>query len=132
MGFRQAAVNIVRRTNKLTINRLTLKLAGGSLSPFSIVRHTGRRTGKPYSTPVIVEPLGEGLVIAFTYGPEVDWYRNILAAGSCVIRRSGRDYACFHPELIDGNSALPAFPFFLRTILQIVGTSKFLKLDIRT
>jgi deazaflavin-dependent oxidoreductase (nitroreductase family) len=131
MGFRQAVVNRIRLLNKFSINRVTVKLAGGPLSPFSLVRHTGRRTGKPYSTPVIVEPLGDGLVIAFTYGPEVDWYRNILAAGECAVLRRGREYACIRPQLLEGNSALPAFPLLLRTILRIVGTSQFLKLDIR-
>jgi deazaflavin-dependent oxidoreductase (nitroreductase family) len=131
MGFRQAATYLIRRVNKYTINRVTLNLAGTPLSPFSVVRHTGRRTGKAYSTPVIVEPLGDGLVIAFTYGPEVDWYRNILASGSCTVGRRGREYACIHPQLLDGNSALPAFPLFLRTILGIVGTSQFLKLEVR-
>jgi deazaflavin-dependent oxidoreductase (nitroreductase family) len=131
MGIRQAFVNRIRFLNKYTINRVMLKVAGAPLSPFSIVRHTGRRTGKPYSTPVIVEPFGDGLVIAFTYGPEVDWYRNILAGGSCAIRRRGMEYACVRPQLIDGKTALPAFPILLRTALRFVGTSQFLKLDIR-
>jgi deazaflavin-dependent oxidoreductase (nitroreductase family) len=131
MGIRRAAVDQIRRINKYTINRMTVKIAGAPRSPFSIVRHTGRRTGKPYATPVIVEPLGDGLVVAFTYGPEVDWYRNILASGFCSVRRHGREFICIHPELIDGKDALPAFPFFLRSVLRIIGASKFLKLEIR-
>ncbi len=124
-------MNAVRKINKYSVNRISVKIAGAAHSPISLIRHTGRRTGKPYATPVIVEPLGDGLVIAFTYGPEVDWYRNILASGSCIIRRGGVEYACAAPRLIDGPSALPAFPFFLRSILRIIGTSQFLKLEIR-
>jgi deazaflavin-dependent oxidoreductase (nitroreductase family) len=131
VGFRQAAIDRIRLVNKYAINRLTMKIAGGSHSPFSVVRHTGRRTGRHYATPVIVEPLGDGLVIAFTYGPEVDWYRNIIAGGECAIRRRGREYACVRPELVDGTTALPAFPFLLRSILRIIGTSQFLKLTVR-
>jgi deazaflavin-dependent oxidoreductase (nitroreductase family) len=131
MGIRQAAINCIRLINKYAVNRVTLKMAGGVHSPFSIVRHTGRRTGRAYATPVIAEPLGDGLVIAFTYGPEVDWYRNILAGGSCAVRRKGGEYDLANPELIDGKAALPAFPIALRTILRMVGTSQFLKLEFR-
>jgi deazaflavin-dependent oxidoreductase (nitroreductase family) len=131
MGWRQTAVNVIRKINKYSINRVMVKIAGVPHSPISIVRHTGRRTGRAYATPVIAEPLGGGLVIAFTYGPEVDWYRNILARGSCVIRRGGVEYPCADLKLIDGKAALPAFPFFLRSILRIAGTSKFLRLEVR-
>jgi deazaflavin-dependent oxidoreductase (nitroreductase family) len=131
MGIRQMISHRMRFINKYTINRITLKIAGAPHSPFSVVRHTGRRTGKRYATPVIVEPIEGGLVIAFTYGPEVDWYRNILAGGSCTIRRHGRESSMVNPELIDGKAALPAFPFVLRTILRMVGTRQFLKLEFR-
>jgi hypothetical protein len=33
----------------------------------------------------MVEPTTDGVVIALTYGPEVDWYRNVLAAGHCEL-----------------------------------------------
>jgi deazaflavin-dependent oxidoreductase (nitroreductase family) len=131
MGFRQTAVDAIRKMNKYSINRVMVNIAGVPHSPISLIRHTGRRTGKLYATPVIVEPLGDGLVIAFTYGPEVDWYRNILAGGSCIVRRGGVEYACAAPKLIDGESALPAFPFLLRSILRLIGTSQFLSLEVR-
>ena len=59
-------------------NPLTRKIARGSFGPFAIVRHIGRRSGKPYETPIIVQPYEDGFVFELTYGPDVDW--------SCAVR----------------------------------------------
>ena len=77
---------------KHTLNRATGAVARSSFGPFSIVRHTGRRSGKTYETPIIVQPVDGGFVIALTYGPDVDWYKNVLAANSCDILRHRRWY----------------------------------------
>jgi hypothetical protein len=42
-----------------------------------------------YETPIFVEPFDRGFVIELTYGPQVDWYKNVLAAGGCTQVRSG-------------------------------------------
>ncbi|MDQ2904920.1 MAG: nitroreductase family deazaflavin-dependent oxidoreductase [Chloroflexota bacterium] len=82
------------------------------------MRHVGRRSGKPYETTIMVWPLGEGFVIALTYGPEVDWYRNVLAAEGCTVFWHRRVYTLGKPEPIDAKTALPAFPAFFRLILR--------------
>src|SRR5258706_7565855 len=66
---------------KHTLNPVTRRLAGTSFGPFASVQHVGRRSGKPYATPIIVSPAADGLVIELTYGPAVDWHQNLLAAG---------------------------------------------------
>jgi deazaflavin-dependent oxidoreductase (nitroreductase family) len=49
----------------------------------------GRRTGKPYSTPVtLVEENGERWLVA-PYG-EVSWVKNARAAGKVTLRRGSR------------------------------------------
>jgi hypothetical protein len=63
-----------------TLNPLARQLARSSLGPFSIIRHVGRRSGKRYETPIIVAPRADGFVIELTYGPEVDWHKNIVLA----------------------------------------------------
>ena len=70
----------IRIFNKYVTNRLLRVFANLSLGPFAILRHVGRRSGKPYETVIWVWPLEEGFVIALTYGPKVDWYRNLQAA----------------------------------------------------
>jgi deazaflavin-dependent oxidoreductase (nitroreductase family) len=118
----------VIRFNKHILNKLTLKWAQSSWGPFAVIYHVGRRSGKQYETPIIVQPIAEGFVLALTYGPEVDWYRNIVAAGKCRIRRHGKDYAIDKIESMDTDAGLRAFPWIARTILGRVGAEDFVKL----
>src|SRR6266536_5748462 len=71
--------NRIRFFNKYVTNRLLRGFAKLSHGPFAIIRHVGRRSGKPYETVIWAWQLGEGFVIALTYGPEVDWYRKTRA-----------------------------------------------------
>src|SRR5258708_27820406 len=77
--------NRIRIFNKYVTNRLLRGFANLSLSPFAIIRHVGRRSGKPYETVIWVWPLEEGFVISLTYGSEVDWTLNSLAAGGSTV-----------------------------------------------
>jgi deazaflavin-dependent oxidoreductase (nitroreductase family) len=120
--------NRMRSFNKHFLNRITRAFASFSRGPFAVIRHVGRRSGKPYETTIIVEPIGDSIVIALTYGPEVDWYRNILAVGHGTLLLHGRIYAIEKPESIDGKTALPAFPRVLRPILKMLGTQDFVSM----
>src|SRR5215510_1568064 len=86
---------------KYTLNPLTRRLARSSFGPFSIVRHVGRRSGKRYETPIIVAPLKDGFVIELTYGPDVDWHKNILVAGGCTLLWHGKEYVINKIEPLD-------------------------------
>ena len=66
-----------------SLNRLTRRLARRGVGPFSLVRNVGRKSGTVYETPVILARVPEGFVAELTYGPDVQWYRNIVAAGRC-------------------------------------------------
>jgi deazaflavin-dependent oxidoreductase (nitroreductase family) len=120
--------NRIRFFNKRVTNRLTMTFAGASHSPISIVGHVGRRSRKTYETPVVVEPVPDGFVFALTYGPDVDWYRNVLAAGHCTLVWHGQKYALEKPAPIDAKAALPAFPLVFRSMLRLIGTQHFLRM----
>ena len=85
-------------------------LAGKRWNPiFSVVRHTGRRSGTTFETPVAARRVGDGFVLALAFGSGAHWYRNLLAAGGGVIRWRGVDYAVGAPRPIDVDAALAAF-----------------------
>jgi deazaflavin-dependent oxidoreductase (nitroreductase family) len=67
---------------------------------YSIVKHTGRRSGREYQNPVIAYPLGDGFVISVLYGLESNWVRNVMAAHRLTVRTKGRDFALENPEII--------------------------------
>ncbi len=110
--------NRIRYFNKHVTNRILRRFASSSRGPFAVIYHVGRRSGKPYETTIMVWPLGDGFVIALTYGESVDWYRNILAAGLGTLLWHGSVYAVGKPEPIDVETALPAFPLAFRPILR--------------
>ena len=115
----------VRVINKYVTNRLLRGFTNLSRGPFALMRHVGRRSGKTYETVIWVWPLGDHFVIALTYGPAVDWYRNMLAAGGGTMVWHKRVYRLGKPEPIDANTALPAFPAAFRPIFRRAGMQDF-------
>jgi deazaflavin-dependent oxidoreductase (nitroreductase family) len=112
-------------TLKHTLNPLTRRMAKSHFGPFALVQHVGRRSGKPYETPIIVAPVADGFVIELTYGPGVDWYKNVRAAGGCVLVRHGRAYTIERLEPLDTAAGLAAFPRPQRTILRLLRRRHF-------
>lgn len=125
MKNRQSFLNRMRFLNKKIFNRVTLKFAGSSHSPISIIRHVGRRSGTPYATPVIVIPFSDKFIFTLPYGREVDWYRNVKAAGRGTVVWHGKEYLVEDPEPLVVRTGLPGLPLALRLILPIVGTHLF-------
>ena len=125
MKNRQSFLNRMRFLNKKIFNRVTLTFAGSSHSPISIIRHVGRRSGLLYATPVVVIPFGDKFIFALPYGSEVDWYRNIQAAGRGTVIWHGKEYLVEDPEPLVVRKGLPGLPLALRLILPIVGAQLF-------
>ena len=128
MTFRQQIRNGFLRFLKNYFNPMTKRIAKGSHGPFALIRHVGRRTGSRYETPIIVQPTTDGFMIELTYGSQVDWYKNALAAGGCTLLWHGKEYSISTIEPTDTETGRAAFPFPLRTIIYILGMKHFVKL----
>jgi len=109
-------------------NPLTRKIAHSSRGPFAIVRHVGRRSGKTYETPIIVGRADDGFVFELTYGPDVDWYKNLQAAGGGNLVWHGKDYTINKIEPLDTETGRAAFPVPAQLILRLVGKKHFFKM----
>jgi deazaflavin-dependent oxidoreductase (nitroreductase family) len=110
---------------KYTLNPLTRQLARSSIGPFSIIRHVGRRSGKRYETPIIVAPISDGFMIELTYGPNVDWHKNVVAAGGCTVVRRGKEYHVNQIAQVDTRTGLAAFPPSQRLVLRLFRRTHF-------
>ena len=130
------AGNLIRlgpRTRRLiravarVVNPLVLRIAGRRHMPvLGIVHHRGRKTGRPYATPLGVRPTADGgFVIPLTFSDASHWYRNILAAGGCVITYLGTDHAVARPAVVDRAVAGPAYPRYERLALRLIGINEF-------
>ena len=81
----------VRTFNKYVLNPAMLHLAGRKHWYAAVIRHSGRRSGKNYATPVVADRVTDGFILPLPYGTGVDWLRNVLAAGRATITVDGRD-----------------------------------------
>src|SRR5438445_9228949 len=85
--------------NLAVTNRITGRFAA-RLPGFGVVTHVGRKSGRPYRTPVNVFAVPDGYLFALTYGKDSDWVRNVLAAGGCDLQTRGRVLRLTGPEII--------------------------------
>jgi deazaflavin-dependent oxidoreductase (nitroreductase family) len=87
------------RFNRYVTNPIQ-RLWAGWLPLFGILEHVGRRSGKPYRTPLNVFSTDDGVAILLTYGPNRDWLKNITAAGGGRIRRHGKTFNVSNPQVV--------------------------------
>jgi deazaflavin-dependent oxidoreductase (nitroreductase family) len=107
-------------------NSVTLPIAGRRFSPYGLLKHTGRRSNQTYVTPLKVYPFGDGFVLTLTYGPDVDWCRNIMASGKCALTWKGQEYALEKPERLLFSEAWEAYPLSTRLVGGVGGVKQCL------
>ncbi len=119
----------VRRTFlevlKRTVNPLAMGVARSGHGPFSVVRHVGRRSGKTYETPLIVATVADGFIAELTYGPNVSWYRNAVAAGNCVLIVGGVEHRIDAITPYSAEAGLRAFGYPRAMVLKILRRKEF-------
>jgi hypothetical protein len=115
---------------KHTVNRVSVPLARSGHGPFALVRHVGRRSGRTYATPLVVARVPDGFVIELTYGPDVDWYRNITAAGGCVVTYRAVEYQVDRIESCSTADGLAAFGFPRSFVLRLLRRREFRRLHV--
>lgn len=105
-------------------------LAGRRWNPiFSVVEHVGRKSGRRYAAPIAARRTADWFVISLAFGAQVDWYRNLVAAGGGTIRWRDRAYRVTAPARIDTATGLAAFHPIQRFLLRIAGVDGFVRLS---
>ena len=108
-----------------TLNRVTVPLTRAGRGPFAVVRHVGRTSGKQYETPLLLARLGGDFVAELTYGPDVDWYRNVRAAGRCQVVTGGVTYEIDRIERLPAADGLRAFGNPAALVLRLLRRRDF-------
>ena len=109
------------------VNPVTRPVAS-RLPTFAVLRHRGRKSGRMYRTPINVFRRGDDYFFFLTYGSDVHWVKNVLAAGSCSIETGGQLVELVEPELITDPELRPA-PRHVRLIeRRIAGVTQYLRM----
>lgn len=115
------------RVNLVTTNRVT-SLVAGSLPWFGLLEHIGRRSGVARQTPLnVFRRDRDRWVIALTYGADVQWLRNVEAAGRCRMLVLGRWIVLVEPRLVHDPRRL-LVPLPVRWMLGLLGVDDFVVL----
>jgi deazaflavin-dependent oxidoreductase (nitroreductase family) len=120
----------IRYFNKRFTNRFLGIIAGKRYSPIALITHVGRRSGKTYRTPIMVERIWAGFAFALTYGSGVDWYQNVLAAGHCMLRWHGENFSLVHLKILTQAEGLATYPNPQRMILKKLNICDFFTMEI--
>lgn len=119
----------VRTFNKYVLNPAMLLLAGRRHWYAGVIRHVGRRTGRSYATPVVLNPVaGGGFVVPLPYGTGVDWLRNVLAAGRASVTIGGETCEVTEPQILDAAVAAPLLSDRRRREFARFGIDHYLRL----
>lgn len=118
---------VIRRFNRFT-NRGAMRGAGEPGSSVAVIHHVGRRSGKPYATPIGVYPKDDDFLVYLPYGTDVDWLRNIRTAGSAELKVDGRTHQVA-PVVVDRAEALPYVSPRDRGVARLFGVTDFLVLE---
>ena len=107
-------------------NPLMVGLAGKRWNPFfGVVEHTGRKSGRRYSAPIAVRRVDGGFVVTAAFGLQVDWYRNLMAAGGGAIRWQEELYPVRAPVPMGRWSGVTAFALVQRVLLRLTGITNY-------
>jgi deazaflavin-dependent oxidoreductase (nitroreductase family) len=106
-----------------------IRLVAPRLPGFCVATYRGRTSGRLYRTPLNVFRHGDRYVFALTYGPEVQWVKNVEAAGGCDIETRGRHVALVRPRL-ERDPEARAMPIPVRQFLRLMDVDRFLWMDV--
>lgn len=111
--------------NRRVTNRVTGPLAS-RVRPLAVVLHKGRHSGRAYETPVLAFADGPVHRIALTYGRDVDWLKNVMAAGEFELRLGHHTVRLAEPEVVEDASVAWAPPG-VRQALKTIGAHYHLR-----
>ena len=121
-------MQFLRPFTRRFVNPVT-RVVAGWMPGFGILLYRGRKSGTEYRTPMNVFRRGDECVFALTYGPDVQWVKNIVAAGECRLVAGGRTIRLIEPRLYHdpGRTLMPPV---VRQFLGLLRVSEFLRMRI--
>ncbi len=111
------------RFNRHVTNPIQRMWAGWAPT-MGILEHVGRRSGKPYRTPLTVFSASldgqDAVVVLLTYGPDRDWLKNVTAAGGGTMRRYGKSFRVTNPTVMSKAEAAQSVTGLMRPVFPLL------------
>lgn len=79
----------------------------------SVIKHRGRKSGKPYETVVTTYRKGDVLSVALGHGM-ADWVKNVVAAGEADVRLFRSELHLTNPRIVPPGAADASLPWAVR------------------
>ena len=111
----------LRFTNKLMV------LLSDDIPPLATLHHVGRASGRRYRTPIMAFRTPRGFVVALTYGPDVQWLRNLEAAPGRLVQRR-RVHELRDPVMLAPDDGAALVPPWTRAALRVLRVDDFVEL----
>jgi deazaflavin-dependent oxidoreductase (nitroreductase family) len=116
----------ITRVNLRFTNKL-IGLLSDDIPPLATLHHVGRRSGRRYRTPIMAFGTPRGFVIALTYGPEVQWLRNLEAAPGRLVQ-ARRVHELRDPVMLTPDEGAALVPPWTRAALRALHVDDFVEL----
>lgn len=110
-------------------NPLLVQLAGHGW--FVELEHIGRKSGTAHRTPLLAFRNGDTITIALTYGPGVQWLKNVRARGGARMHWRSSMLYLGSPHDLTTQEGLDRMPQPIRSVLSLTGlATDFVELPI--
>lgn len=116
--------------HKHVTNPVMVRFVSGRSAHAALLHHVGRRSGNAYVTPLTAHRSEDTIIVPLPYGTNVDWFRNLQAAGHGVVKLESRSFAVDEPEVVPIDQVLPLLPSFVARIVQLHDTKNALRLHV--
>lgn len=127
MGL-MAAPELVVQAGKI-LNPWMLRIAG-HVPPWVVLHHSGRRSGKEYTTPLVAfaaRPNEEIVaVLPLPWGAGTDWARNTMSSGTARLTRGGAEFVVKDVRLVPAYEAVEWLAPVPATLLSAAGIEQCL------
>jgi deazaflavin-dependent oxidoreductase (nitroreductase family) len=123
-----AAPDLVVQAGKI-LNPWMLRVAG-HVPPWVVLHHSGRRSGKEYTTPLVAfaaRPEQEILaVLPLPWGSGTDWARNTMSSGTARLTRGGAEFVVKDVRLVPAHEAVEWLSSVPSKLLSAAGVEECL------
>ena len=123
-------IRLVTLYHKYVTNPVMVRFFSGRSAHAALLHHVGRRSGKAYSTPLTAHRSEDTIIVPLPYGTEVDWLRNLQAAGQGVVELEDRSFTIDELEVVPADRVMPLLPPFVARLFRLHDTKQALRLHV--